>query len=99
MKVYIDNLTIPDTCFDCPFNYDYLYCLITEEKSYGLGKRKDCPLKEIKISKWIEEFQGDGWNDWISLTCPVCGKVHNRVPYIYNYCPDCGTYMKGEEDE
>lgn len=53
----------------------------------------------VEISKWIKERQGDGWNDWLNLICPVCEKVHNRVPYIYNYCPDCGTYMKGEEDE
>lgn len=36
----------------------------------------------VEISEWIKERQGDGWNDWLNLICPVCGKVHNRVPYI-----------------
>ena len=55
--------------------------------------------KKLKTNKWIKEHQGNGWDDWISLTCPVCGKVHNKVPYIYSYCPNCGTYMEDKNNE
>ena len=32
MGIYIDSITMPDSCDNCFFNYDDLYCLITEGK-------------------------------------------------------------------
>lgn len=98
MGIYIDSITMPDSCDNCFCNYDDLYCLITEEKVVFQKRKTNCPLKEIKTEQWIEEHDGNGWNDWINLKCPVCGKVQNRVPYIYNYCPNCGVKMKGADE-
>lgn len=44
--------------------------------------------------EWIVEHSGNGWNDWCNLTCPKCGKKHERVPYYYNFCPKCGVKMR-----
>lgn len=44
--------------------------------------------------EWIVEHSGNGWDDWENLICPKCGEKHERVPYHYNFCPDCGERMK-----
>ena len=41
--------------------------------------------------------------EWQSARCSICGKYHT-TPYMYyfdnfNYCPHCGAYMKGADDE
>lgn len=32
---------------------------------------------------------------WIDLKCSECGTVDMSKP---NYCPNCGAYMRGEQD-
>ena len=48
--------------------------------------------------EWIVEHSGNGWNDWENLICPKCGKKHERVPYYYHFCPNCGERMKISKD-
>lgn len=52
-----------------------------------------------KSLKWIKKISGDGWNDWYVYICPYCGQVHEKITYTYAYCPNCGTYLKGDTDE
>ena len=56
---------------------------------------KDTTIDDIQY-EWIVEHGGNGWNDWCNLTCPKCGKKHEKVPYYYNLCPNCGARMKSE---
>ena len=51
-----------------------------------------------KTGKWIHDGKDFPHGlDWIH--CSVCGKLGINVPAdLTNYCPNCGAYMKGEED-
>lgn len=53
---------------------------------------------EPKVGRWIEEYNGNGWNDYWDYTCSNCGKKYERADILYkaNYCPNCGAKMEGE---
>ena len=65
-----------------------------------LGVKKhilDLPSADRPEGEWIEEFSGNGWNDFWDYTCSNCGKKYKRaddVLYKANYCPNCGAKMK-----
>lgn len=64
----------------------------------------DAPTIDIDRpqGKWIEEYHGNGWNDYWDYTCSNCGKKYERadaVLYKANFCPNCGVRMKGVDDE
>jgi len=49
---------------------------------------------EIKRGRWIPEALGD-------MRCSYCGEVYGVCGGLlgdYNYCPNCGAKMNGEED-
>ena len=51
-------------------------------------------------AEWIKEIEGNGWNEWENITCSHCGAKVEKVKYLgggkrWNYCPNCGSYMKG----
>ena len=52
MSVIVRGMEMPKSCWDCPFMYDYLHCLVRhciKEKYENEDKRdKDCPLFELK---------------------------------------------------
>ena len=48
-------------------------------------------LEERKHGEWIEnDF---GWR------CSICGNTSVMWQRTYNFCPNCGAYMRGEDDE
>ena len=58
-----------------------------------------------KRGKWGEKAVSDEKviDEWQSARCSACGKYHT-APYMYyfnnyNYCPNCGADMRGEQDE
>ena len=71
---------------------DYLH-------SIGWMQEHDRALTERKNGRWIH----DGYNfphgiDWVH--CSVCGKRGINVPAdLTRYCPYCGAYMNGGNDE
>jgi len=44
--------------------------------------------------KWINRSLNIVYPEWERYTCSVCGK-HS---YNYDFCPNCGADMRGEED-
>lgn len=51
--------------------------------------------------RWIETVQGGNYNERTDLTCPVCGKDFENVPWPdeWHYCPSCGAKMDESEDQ
>ena len=63
----------------------------------------DCPIEEIdeaqipKRGEWIAVI------DWLQIPqedsgtyrCSACGQV---MKYPWNYCPNCGSLMRGDEE-
>lgn len=59
---------------------------------------RELPTAE-RVGKWNWDFADNGWADW---TCSICGWKMNTDIHVnlgYNYCPNCGARMEGEEDE
>ena len=53
-------------------------------------------VQEIKHGKWMGASDGDG------IVCSVCGSDFCTLVlnvYNYNYCPNCGAKMDGEESD
>lgn len=49
------NIDMPENCVDCRFNYDCMFCLVTEderelplEDEYHIRREEWCPLEEVK---------------------------------------------------
>ena len=64
-------------------------------------KRAPTIEPERKKGKWIE--QDDGW-DGVYYECSVCKEAFTLIDgtpsdNLYNYCPNCGAYMKCEPNE
>ena len=61
----------------------------------------------VRHGKWIIRDNPD--TGWYRVTCSECGEdVTANAPcigffpnakVIWNYCPECGAYMKGTEDD
>lgn len=52
--------------------------------------------------EWIEDYNGNGWNDYWDYTCSNCGKRYERADAVLckaNYCPNCGAKMREVRDE
>lgn len=91
LKLYIDKEVEEDKVLDdwAFFFKAYLDCAPTIDIDRLQGE-------------WIEEYCGNGWNDYWDYTCSNCGKKYERanaVLYKVNFCPNCGARMKGADDE
>lgn len=57
---------------------------------------------ERKVGEWIgTEFDGyaDGSPVYYEWKCSACGCIVEDEEPTWNYCPSCGAYMRGEQDE
>ena len=64
---------------------------------------------ERKKGKWIKEGSyKDRWGDTIEiLRCPICefkhdyscGDTYKHDDGWFNFCPNCGADMRGEQDD
>ena len=67
---------------------------------------EDAPtIEERKKGEWEEKTvcDEDVIEQWQSARCSTCGKYHT-TPYLYyfdeyNYCPNCGADMRGDNHE
>ena len=60
----------------------------------------DLEMTSLVRSSWKEyiEIGYDGAVNGVSYFCPVCGEVFGETD-DFMYCPSCGSFMKGDEDE
>ena len=49
-------------------------------------------IAEPKIGKWV-------WDDKGYFHCDQCGKKPNDQTRVTNFCPNCGSFNGGEEDD
>lgn len=78
------------------------------EHGYTEAESEYREILERKRGEWIERNVTQDRRDakiqeWQSAKCSVCGKYHT-TPYMYyftnyDYCPNCGSDMRGDTDE
>ena len=51
------------------------------------------PSVKSKQGEWINRSLNIMYPDWERYTCSICGK-HS---YCYDFCPNCGSYNRGEQ--
>jgi DNA-directed RNA polymerase subunit RPC12/RpoP len=71
------------------------------EKGFRIGVKKGTSTDKPQ-GEWIEDYNGNGWNDYWDYTCSNCGKRYERADAVLckaNFCPNCGAKMKGADDE
>ena len=61
--------------------------------AYERGKAE--AQAERKTGRWIDKNGNIVSPFWERYECSVCGARSDN----YNYCPNCGAYMKGGEDD
>ena len=49
----------------------------------------------VKRGHWESYYIGG--DDLECIECSECGEVYDSLP-SYNYCPNCGADMRGEQD-
>ena len=59
--------------------------------------------QEQKTGKWTKETKHykDQFQEfnYYTIKCSVCGSAPEKNWHLTNYCPNCGAYMRGEEDD
>ena len=61
---------------------------------------KAADVQPVKRGEWVNECIEDDMNVWWA-GCSVCGEdAHSRYGRVsaYNYCPNCGADMRGEDN-
>lgn len=70
-------------------------CLESIEALMAEGQILDIEYEPERKGKWIEKEDPYGFFDSIPV-CSECGCT-TKMRERYNYCPNCGAEMKGEE--
>ena len=107
-KFLVDKM--PVDCVECPVcDGDRGICNISGDYTeFEWGERPtNCPLEEVKHGKWKQSeimqecFDIGGDKTWgIKFMCESCGFKTIAIEgdfAQYNYCPQCGADMRGEE--
>ena len=62
-------------------------------------------VREVVRGEWKETTESIGWEEVSCAECSVCGETFVLGDYAmddiklgFNYCPNCGADMRGEED-
>ena len=106
MSVLIKGMEMPKDCFMCylsRLNGERLFCNVTGEEVLRYKIAPECPMTEPtesaerKHGKWEEHGEPNEYGKyevWY-YACSFCGQVGLT---LYNFCPNCGAYMRGDSD-
>jgi len=69
---------------------------MTDEERWDFLIRFFSPSADRPSGEWTYLHGSIG--SYMTISCPFCGTTFNDVAeWEYNYCPNCGAYMRGEE--
>ena len=82
------------SCQDCPFLKSPLYggCRIDD----FIAAIPAADVRPVVRGRWKDAMQS--CHDSPHAKCSVCGEYYWRYFKKFNFCPNCGADMRGEED-
>jgi len=98
------DIPMPKTCYECPcHDGEYGRCQITGNSYYDEIPRS-CPCREIpstrqerKKGKWIVIAEFEDCRYAKCNQCKVTQIFYYNKP-LTNFCPNCGSDNRGEQD-
>ena len=62
---------------------------------------KSLPTVQPKRGKWIPEYKTTYYNGYYKIPsyCSCCKDYYTQSPEEMKFCPNCGAYMIGEDDD
>lgn len=71
------------------------YCLVCEDdgRFYVFESINENGFESIdEGGAWIVTMQGDGWNFWDDIKCPVCKANFRKTSPYDGCCKSCGSW-------
>ena len=94
-----------ETCFDCPLSHGCPKingCTNGQTTEYASEVPDDCPISvHPRGGKWISHFDGNEWY-WYCSSCKEQWYEEDLWmggDSFPNFCPNCGSYNGGGQDE
>ena len=82
---------------DMDIDREYKMELLGMITAIGIACEKELSIEpERKTGKWEVYKAPDKYHCGL-VKCPFCGEEIIAEADEYNYCPNCGAYMRGEE--
>lgn len=73
--------------------------VLLDELLSVIAKYPTADVAEVKHGRWRKErVSSTGRGSYGVYQCSICGAMFPDIGYGYNYCPNCGASMRGEED-
>lgn len=72
--------------------------IVTEDRAIDHFKRLPSAEPERKKGRWINDrLVTTNGGTYAVRRCPFCESYYQDVGYGWDYCPNCGADMRGEE--
>lgn len=81
---------------------DGLITILIDRDYIKTSRQEDNARKLLNLAPTVEERKKGRWESIKSypniIFCNECGTAFMRDSTIWNFCPDCGADMRGEEE-
>ena len=94
MDKYIKESDLFKRMLNVEFKHDYDSCI------KFCQSLPTADVVEVRHGRWVKElWSSKGGAYYNAYRCSECNAAYMEIEYGYNYCPNCGADMRGDEDD